>query len=110
MNEPLKVEYRVIQVTRFVVTRYEDRGHTGSVSEKGEYGNAHMAHEVAYALAKEEHQRLGWGPGDERIQYPQYDPPTEVGQSCATAGALANVEAADRAYREAPRDGARCAA
>jgi hypothetical protein len=81
MNDPLKIEYRVVPVTRYVVTRYEDRGNIGGVSEKGEYGNAHMAHEVASALAKEEHQRLGWEPGDERIQYPQYDPPSGLAQA-----------------------------
>lgn len=68
-----RIEYRVRLVGRYVITRYHV-GADGSapLSEtKGEYNNAQVAHEVAYALCKAEHERLGLPVGDERIQYPQ---------------------------------------
>lgn len=80
-----KIEYRVLPITRYVVTRYEEGNDAanalfaGSV-QKGMYDNAHVAFEVAYALCSEEHRALGWGIGDERIVYPE-DP------------AMANAEA-----------------
>jgi hypothetical protein len=70
-----KIEYRVRPVTRYIVTRFHSeavegaRGSVGS-SVVGEYDNHEMAYEVGYALCKAEHDRLGWPPGDERIQYP----------------------------------------
>lgn len=84
MTDLTKVEYRVRPITRYVVTRYfEDESRSGS-DPKGEFDNSLIAYEVAYALCKDEHQRLGWPPGDERIQYPdpavQYPPKTE--QEC----------------------------
>lgn len=68
-----RVEFRVRPVTRWIVTRYEESesGNSGAVSERGEYGGAEVAYEVGYALAKAEHDALGYPPGDERIQYPQ---------------------------------------
>lgn len=70
----VKVEYRVRKIERFVVTRYyEDLAGNGAGSEhKGEYDNADMAYEVGYALAKHEHQELGWPLDDMRIQYPRH--------------------------------------
>lgn len=78
--EPSKIEYRVREVTRYIVTRYEEgndnanRLFASSVS-KGEYDCADVAYEVGYALARNEHEALteafGWGIGDERIQYPK---------------------------------------
>ena len=71
------IEYKVRPITRFVVTRYETSGPdehgrgTGGSDTKGEYDNHIIAHEVAYALCKAEHQRLGWPIDDDRIQYPQ---------------------------------------
>ena len=67
-----KIEYRVRPVTRFIVTRFhqEDRG-TAGVDVRGEFDNEAMAYEVGYALCKAEHDRLGYPPGDERIQYPE---------------------------------------
>jgi hypothetical protein len=72
-----KLEYRVRPITRYVVTRYEETvgGRTGGSSQCGEYDNADIAHEVAYALCKQEHDRLGFPLGDERIQYPKKGPP-----------------------------------
>ena len=69
----MKLEYRVRPVTRYVVTRYEEDAchRSGTSSQCGEYDNADIAHEVAYALCKQEHDRLGYPPGDERIQYPK---------------------------------------
>jgi hypothetical protein len=68
-----KIEYRVRPVTRYVVTRYEltETSNGGSVQGRGEYENAQTAYEVAYALCRAEHERLGWPFGDERIQYPR---------------------------------------
>lgn len=72
------VEYRVRPVTRYVVTRFErqesDDGRSGTCAncvEKGEFDNAKTAYEVGYALAKDEHGRLGYLPDDPRIQYPE---------------------------------------
>jgi hypothetical protein len=64
------VEYRVVPVTRYQVTRYHGGVNFGGVGQSGEYGNAATAYEVAYALCKAEHERLGWPVGDERIVYP----------------------------------------
>lgn len=68
----MKVEYRVRQVTRFIVTRHHENGDgkTGGTDQKGEFDNMDMAYEVALALCKDEHQRLGYPVGDERIKYP----------------------------------------
>lgn len=76
-----KVEYRVKPITRYVVTRYEE-GHDESIevgskswagpSTKGQYENADVAFEVAYALCRAEHEQLGWPVADERIQYPRH--------------------------------------
>jgi hypothetical protein len=65
------IEYKVRPVTRYVVTRYEQRGAAGGSEQQGEFDNAETAHAVAYALCRAEHERLGWPVGDERIQYPQ---------------------------------------
>lgn len=72
-----KIEYRVRPVTRYIVTRFEDGiAHapgvpSGPMSRQvGEFDNATTAYAVGYAACKLEHDRLGWEPGDERIQYP----------------------------------------
>jgi hypothetical protein len=70
-----KIEYRVRPVTRYVVTRYHEKndgksGECAGSEPKGEFDNPHIAYDVAYALAKDEHYRLGWVVGDERIKYP----------------------------------------
>lgn len=68
-----KIEYRVRPVIRYMVTRFHesDGGLTGCSQPKGEFGNYRSAYDVAYALCKEEHGRLGWPLNDERIQYPR---------------------------------------
>jgi hypothetical protein len=67
----MKVEYRVRPVTRYIVTRYYTEDKQGGCEAKGEFDNPEIAYQVGYALAKEEHQRLGYPVGDERIQYPR---------------------------------------
>jgi len=70
-----KIEYRVRPVTRYVVTRWESKDIGAKCQQAssviGEYDNADMAYEVAYAVCKTEHSRLGWPPGDERVKYPE---------------------------------------
>lgn len=67
-----KIEYRVRTVTRYIVTRYEQSENTGAVQTKGEYDSPSVAYDVAYALARAEHERLGYPPGDMRIIYPEH--------------------------------------
>lgn len=69
-----KIEYRVKKTERYIVTRYHEdaAGTVGGVDTKGEYDNADIAFEVGYALAKAEHERLGFPPGDMRIIYPAH--------------------------------------
>jgi hypothetical protein len=68
----IELEYRVKEVTRYIVTRFtQNEGQTErTVETRGEYDNDLVAHEVAYALCKNEHHALGWPFGDERIKYP----------------------------------------
>lgn len=65
------VEYRVRMVPRYFVTVYREDGPAASSETRGEYDNPDVAHEVAYALCKAEHDRLGWPVDDSRIQYPK---------------------------------------
>lgn len=68
-----KIEYRVRPVTRYVVTRFhQDRyGPGAGVETKGEFDNGDVAYQVAYALCRDEHQRLGYPLNDMRIIYPE---------------------------------------
>lgn len=66
----MTIEYRVREVTRYIITRSEQSESTGGVTERGEYGNAATAYEVAYALAAAEAERLGLSPGDMGMIYP----------------------------------------
>ncbi|MDX0615138.1 hypothetical protein GOD03_11650 [Sinorhizobium medicae] len=71
-----EIEYRVRPVTRFIVTRFESVGHpngreSGGCDSKGEFDNFDTAYQVGYALCRDEHQRLGWPIGDQRIKYPE---------------------------------------
>ena len=69
----MKVEYRVKEIKRYIVTRYEESedSKSGSVSCRGEFDNYETAHSVGYAMAKLEHEKLGYPLDDERIIYPQ---------------------------------------
>lgn len=71
------IQYQVRPVTRFIVTRYETGPEGGSISERGEYNNADVAYEVAYALCKRDHEVTGYPIGDDRIQYPRHPIDTE---------------------------------
>jgi hypothetical protein len=67
------IEYRVREVPRYYVTRFEDDGEGSAVvSTFGEYSNPGTAYEVGYALCKAEHERLGFPLDDGRIQYPRH--------------------------------------
>lgn len=71
------VEFRVREIKRYIVTKYERdvQNHPTRVaaasSVNGEYENFDTAYAVAYALAKTEHERLGYPIDDMRIQYPK---------------------------------------
>ncbi len=82
-HEVTQIEYRVREVRRFIVTKFETR-----VTEKdhpagpmtmsgstniGEHASADMAYEIAYALCKADHDTLGWDIADPRIKYPTGD-------------------------------------
>jgi len=70
MTDLKKIEYRVRKITRYMITRFEEYENCAGSTSKGEYENEDTAFEVAYALCKAEHERLGIGVGDERISYP----------------------------------------
>lgn len=66
-----KIEYQIRPVTRYLVTRWEDNdGVTGLSGQHGEFDNDTVAYQVAYALARAEHERLGWPLDDPRLTYP----------------------------------------
>ncbi len=83
------IEYRVKPVTRYIVTRFKQgasgTGVVGSVG-RGEFDDEQTAYEVGYALAKADHDRMGWPVGDPRIQYPR-NPGAEVAPSVPSFGA-----------------------
>lgn len=69
-----KIEYRVIPINRYIVTRYEadTNGEGRGSEERGTYTSPDTAYEVAYALCKAEHERLGFALDDPRIRYPEH--------------------------------------
>jgi len=95
MSELSKVEYRVVPVDRYIITRYASGANdTAGCEGRGEYDNADVAYEVAYALAKAEHDRLGWPAFDDRMQYPQHPRqgvPVTDGRVAEVAAACAGV-------------------
>jgi len=91
MSEEIRlIEYRIKPVTRYIVTRYEERADSrnhmtssdpriaenrvgsASICGRGEFDNAETAYEIGYALAKADHERMGWPLDDKRIQYPRH--------------------------------------
>jgi hypothetical protein len=68
------IEYRVRPVTRYIVTRFESSNEGGSCSggseSLGEFDHEPTAYRVGYALAKAEHEKLGYPTDDARIKYP----------------------------------------
>lgn len=75
MGMTAKLEYRVRSAPRYFVTRFHETvdGSAG-VETKGVYDSIEVACEVAYALCKAEHDKLGFAPGDDRIVYPLMHP------------------------------------
>jgi hypothetical protein len=67
----MKVEYKVREVKRYIVTRYEEDGKSASSGQRGEFDNFDTAYQVGYAMAKLEHEQLGYPPGDMRVIYPE---------------------------------------
>lgn len=71
-----QIEYRVREVTRFIVTRYETEppksasASRGISSQIGEYASGETAYEVAYALARAEAAALDLPPGDMGVIFP----------------------------------------
>lgn len=80
-----RIEYRVKEVTRYVVTRWEadvqppgcgSSGSSAVVAAGGaQYDNWETAYAVAYALCKADHDWLGYPLGDDRVMYPVSVPP-----------------------------------
>lgn len=71
----MKVEYRVRPITRYVVTRYHEAHEEGGnqacgCETRGEYDNADVAFEVAYALCKSEHDASDEDVGSMNFIYP----------------------------------------
>ena len=98
MRRKAEIEYRVIPVTRFMVCRYEDTGQAGGSSTKGEFQNERGAYDVAYALCRAEHSKLGYPIDDPRIRYPEppmssvREPVMMVGGSSTQVGAFGNLK------------------
>lgn len=76
------IEYKVRPVTRYIVTRFTRSGGAAGCEQKGEFDNESNARAVAYALCRDEHERLGWEPGDMRIRYPDPEPLGASGLDC----------------------------
>lgn len=72
-----EIEYRVREVTRYVVTKWHSEsgpnGNSGGSETFNEFDNSASAYDVAYALCKIEHDKLGYALDDPRIQYPKID-------------------------------------
>lgn len=66
----IMIEYRVRPITRYVVTRFESGENSVGSSTRGEYDNERTAYDVAYALCKAEHERLGFPLDSMEIIYP----------------------------------------
>lgn len=66
-----RIEYSIRPVPRFAVTsfRRNEEG-TCALGNHGEFADEETAFQVGCALAKAEQEREGWGPFDERIQFP----------------------------------------
>lgn len=68
----MKTEYRIRAKEIYYITRFHDDGEGVCDSRSlGEHTSAETAYQVAYALAKAEHERLGYAISDERIVYPE---------------------------------------
>lgn len=65
------IEYRVRKREVYYITRYVEIGKGNSCNEMGTFHDSNTAYEVAYGMAKLEHQKLGYETDDERIKYPE---------------------------------------
>lgn len=80
------IEYKIREVTRYIVTRWEGERLDYSLlnqagqhkvispaksSQHGEFDNAETAYAVGCALAKTEAEKLGLMPGDDSLRYPE---------------------------------------
>ena len=66
----MAVEFKVRKVTKYIVTRYESDGRTGSSTQHGTHDSGETAYHVAYALCKAEHDRSGEPVGSMNFIYP----------------------------------------
>lgn len=67
------VQYQVRETRRFIVTRYSETEDTvGGSVQKGEYADANVAYEVAYALCKSENDAAGTELCGTRFAYPTH--------------------------------------
>lgn len=71
---PDLIEYRVREIKRFIVTRYEQTAGNGVSSVAGEFDNSESAYRSAYAMAFAEREEAGLPPGDPSIQFPATSP------------------------------------
>jgi hypothetical protein len=88
-----KIEYRVRPVTRYIVTRYEAQSDgvvetDGGSTQHGEFDDFNTAYAVGYALAKAEHDRLGWPLDDPRMKYPESAADLDAHQAELAVGAV----------------------
>lgn len=107
-----KIEYRVRPVTRYIVTRFEQeydptgqRASAGNSTEHGEFEGVDTAYAVGYALAKAEHDNLGWPAFDERMRYPDPTPDEKLSRAHffrKMADEMVAMDAQERLRRERP--------
>ena len=74
MKVERKVEYRVREVTRYVVTRYYESGKIKSSATRGEFENLHTAQQVAFALCRVEDIDSKDDPSRPKFKYPNVYP------------------------------------
>lgn len=73
-----KVEYRIREVKRYVVTRYEwetdgasGTNPQGRSTQHGTFDNGEVAYQVAYALCRQEHHLSGEPIDSMNFKYPE---------------------------------------
>lgn len=69
----VKTEFRIREVRRYIVTRFDhnEPGAQKASRQVGEFDTHDTAYAVGYAMAREEQNRRGYGPGDDRVQFPE---------------------------------------
>ena len=66
----MTIEYRVKPITRFIVTRFEEKDDGGAATQIGTYDNGATAYEVGYALCRLEHIKSGEPEASINFVYP----------------------------------------